>query len=96
MSALAWDDKDPDEILDYQVLWATRLGSDTISSSTWTVPAGPYRQQSIEHDDHGDGMAGGRRFGQDLRGVESHCHGWRAHHGADRYADNRREIGLGI
>lgn len=32
--------KDPDSVLDYQENWATWLGSDTISASTWTVPTG--------------------------------------------------------
>lgn len=32
--------KDPDAILDYQVNWATWLGVDTISTSTWVVPTG--------------------------------------------------------
>lgn len=40
MSFLAWPFKDPDEILDYQVNWAARLGGDTITSSDFTVPAG--------------------------------------------------------
>ncbi len=32
--------KDPDEILDYKVDWSDWLVSDTINTSTWTVPAG--------------------------------------------------------
>lgn len=33
--------KDPDAVLDYTVDWATWLGTDTISTSTWpVVPAG--------------------------------------------------------
>lgn len=32
--------KDPAAILDYQVNWAAWLGSDTIVTSTWTVPTG--------------------------------------------------------
>ena len=32
--------KDPNAILDYQINWATWLGSDTINTSTWTVPTG--------------------------------------------------------
>jgi len=32
--------KDPDAVLDYQIDWSTWLDSDTISVSTWTVPAG--------------------------------------------------------
>ncbi len=37
---LTWPDKDPDEVLDYQIDWSERLGTDTISTSTWEVPAG--------------------------------------------------------
>jgi hypothetical protein len=33
-------EKDPHAILDYQVDWSEWLGADTISTSTWTVPAG--------------------------------------------------------
>lgn len=32
--------KDPNAVLDYQINWVTWLGTDTISSSTWTVPTG--------------------------------------------------------
>lgn len=32
--------KDPGSTLDYQIDWSQWLGSDTIASSTWTVPAG--------------------------------------------------------
>lgn len=32
--------KDPNAVLDYQVNWVTWLGSDTIATSTWTVPTG--------------------------------------------------------
>lgn len=38
--ALTWPDKDPDEVLDYQLDWGTRLGTDTIVTSTWVVPTG--------------------------------------------------------
>lgn len=38
--ALKWPAKDPDEVLDYKVDWAKRLGSDTIAASTWTTPDG--------------------------------------------------------
>lgn len=31
---------DPQAVLDYKVDWTAWLGSDTIASSTWTVPAG--------------------------------------------------------
>ena len=36
-----WPYKDPDEILDFEVDWTSRIGaSDTIASVTWTVPGG--------------------------------------------------------
>lgn len=38
--ALEWPFKDPDEVLDYQLDWAERLDSDTITTSTWIVPDG--------------------------------------------------------
>lgn len=38
--ALKWPAKDPDEFLDYKVDWSKRLGSDSISASTWTTPSG--------------------------------------------------------
>lgn len=31
---------DPDAVLDYQIDWATWLGTDTIATSTWVVPTG--------------------------------------------------------
>lgn len=40
MGLLRWDDKDPDEILDYQLDWSEELDTDTISTSTWIVPTG--------------------------------------------------------
>lgn len=40
-NTLKWPDKDPDDVLDYQVDWSGRLPTgDTISTSTWIVPAG--------------------------------------------------------
>lgn len=40
--------KDPSAILDYQFNWATWLGSDTIATSTWTVPAGITQSSETE------------------------------------------------
>lgn len=37
---LTWPNKDPDEVLDYELDWSVRLGTDTISTSTWIVPTG--------------------------------------------------------
>jgi hypothetical protein len=34
------DPKDPDAVLDYSMDWATWLGSDTLATSVWSVPAG--------------------------------------------------------
>lgn len=36
--ALKWPAKDPDELLDYKVDWAKRLGTDSIASSSWPNP----------------------------------------------------------
>jgi len=39
--ALTWPDKDPNEVLDYELDWSARLSDgDTISASTWIVPDG--------------------------------------------------------
>lgn len=32
--------KDPDEVKDYRINWVDLLGTDTITTSTWFVPAG--------------------------------------------------------
>jgi hypothetical protein len=32
--------KDPNDLVDYELSWATQLGTDTITSATWIVPAG--------------------------------------------------------
>ncbi len=41
MAFLKWPDKDPDEVLDYNMDWSGRLVSpDTITTSTWVVPDG--------------------------------------------------------
>lgn len=44
IAALRWPDKDPAEVLDYGLDWSDQLAlpnpDDTISSATWTVPAG--------------------------------------------------------
>lgn len=48
--ALVWPNKDPDEVLDYQLDWSERLGVDTISTSTWIVPEGITK----DSDSHAD------------------------------------------
>lgn len=35
--ALNWPAKDPDEVLDYEVDWSDRIGTDTILTSVWTL-----------------------------------------------------------
>lgn len=44
VAALRWPDKDPADVLDYGLDWSDQLAlvtpADTISSATWTVPAG--------------------------------------------------------
>lgn len=40
MTTLTFFTKDPDAVLDYSIDWTTWLAGDTISTSTWTVPAG--------------------------------------------------------
>lgn len=35
---LMWDNKDPNEILDYQINWTAQVpGDDTIATSNWTI-----------------------------------------------------------
>jgi len=37
---MAWDAKDPNEVLDYSIDWRPRLVTgDTIATVTWTIPA---------------------------------------------------------
>lgn len=40
MTILNVPNKDPDEILDYQIDWSERLGTDTITTSIWILPVG--------------------------------------------------------
>ena len=35
--SLNWPAKDPDEVLDYQIVWTARLDGDTIATSAWQV-----------------------------------------------------------
>ncbi|MBR0693669.1 hypothetical protein [Bradyrhizobium lablabi] len=37
---LTWPPKDPGEVLDYDINWAPRLGSDTIVTSDWVTQPG--------------------------------------------------------
>lgn len=37
---LTWPNKDPDEVLDYQIDWSERLGVDNIVTSLWIIPTG--------------------------------------------------------
>lgn len=47
---MAWTSKDPDDVLDYQIDWSAELGTDTISTSTWTVPAGLTKDSDTNTD----------------------------------------------
>jgi len=42
--------KDPDAVKDYQIDWSTWLGTDTIATSTWTVPAGITKASDTKTD----------------------------------------------
>jgi hypothetical protein len=43
--ALKWPDKDPNEVLDYQLRWTKRVPSgDEIAASDWIVPTGITKQ----------------------------------------------------
>lgn len=48
--ALTWPFKDPDEVLDYILDWADRLGEDTIATSSWTVPTGINKDSDSSDD----------------------------------------------
>jgi len=37
---LIWVSKDPGEVLDYDINWAPRLGTDTILTSIWSIVSG--------------------------------------------------------
>lgn len=47
---LLWPPKDAGEVLDYQIDWSDELGSDTISTSTWTVPGGITKDRDTKTD----------------------------------------------
>lgn len=50
--ALSWPNKDPNEVLDYQLNWARRLAEgDAIASSTWIVDEGDV---VVDSDDFTD------------------------------------------
>jgi hypothetical protein len=42
---------DPQAVLDYQIDWSAWLGTDTISTSTWTVPTGLTQPSASSHSD---------------------------------------------
>lgn len=53
--SIAWDDKDPDDVLDYQINWVGSLPrNDTISTSTFTIPTtdGALTIDSDTNDDY--------------------------------------------
>jgi hypothetical protein len=37
--SLSWPAKDPSDVLDYRIDWTAILRSDTIETSTWSVPS---------------------------------------------------------
>lgn len=37
---MAWVQKDPQEVVDFRVDWAAKLGSDTLESSSWSATSG--------------------------------------------------------
>lgn len=47
---LKWPNKDPDEVLDYQIDWSDRLGADTIATTTWVVPSGITKDSDTNDD----------------------------------------------
>lgn len=52
MAFLKWPDKDPQEVLDYQINWASRLAvDDTIATSTWTISGTGLVKQSDSFED---------------------------------------------
>lgn len=38
--ALKWQDKDPDDIIDYSIDWQAQLGSNTIDNIVWKIYTG--------------------------------------------------------
>ena len=42
--------KDPSDVLDYQGLYSSWLGTDTIATSTWTVPSGLTKDSDTSTD----------------------------------------------
>ena len=47
---LTWPPKDADERLDYQVDWSTRIDTDTIITSVWTIPLGITKESDYYSD----------------------------------------------
>ncbi len=49
--SLSWPSpKDPDEVKDYEVNYALLLGTDTINTSTWILPAGIIKDSDSHTD----------------------------------------------
>lgn len=46
----SWPTKDPDSKLDYGINWLSWLDGDTISASTWIVPAGITKDPVLADD----------------------------------------------
>lgn len=52
MAFLKWPDKDPNDILDYEINWASRLAEeDTITMSIWTISGSGLTKQSDSFED---------------------------------------------
>jgi hypothetical protein len=51
MPLSTWDFKDPDEVLDYKIDWATNrlVAGDTITSSIWTITPAGLTKNSDSH-----------------------------------------------
>ncbi len=55
--AMQWPAKDPDDVLDFALDWSEQLEADgtvevpdTITTATWTVPAGLTKNSQVEED----------------------------------------------
>ncbi len=51
MAKKKWPFKDPDELLDYEIKWGERLGTDTIATSTWTIVTTGSLTKTSQSDD---------------------------------------------
>ena len=61
--------KDPDEVKDYGLIWTDVLGTDTIATSTWTVPDGITKTADSKTNDTATIWLSGGSEGQTYRLV---------------------------